>query len=110
MFVNALIWLSLIMIVGLFAWLARRALGLRNPAARWALVVLAALPALLFATVAGLVGYGYYQFYRPRSAPSMALDTAATPARLARGQHLAQTTCVACHATDNQLPLSGGND
>jgi mono/diheme cytochrome c family protein len=110
MFANALIWLALIVIAGLFAWLARRALGLRNPAARWALVALAALPALLFALVAGVVGYGYYQFYRPRSAPAVALDTAAIPERIARGKHLALTTCVACHARDGQLPLSGGND
>ena len=53
MLANILIWLALIIIAGLFAWLARRALRLRNPAARWALVALAALPALLFALVAG---------------------------------------------------------
>jgi mono/diheme cytochrome c family protein len=110
MFANALIWLALIMIAGLFAWFARRALRLRNPAARWTLALLAALPALLFALVAGVVGYGYHQFYRARATPAVAMDTAATPARLARGQYLARTTCVACHATDNQLPLSGGND
>jgi mono/diheme cytochrome c family protein len=110
MFANILIWLALIVIAGLFAWLARRALRLRNPAARWALVALATLPALLFALVAGLVGYGYYQLYRPRSAPAVALDTTTTLERIARGKHLALTTCVACHTQDGQLPLSGGID
>ena len=110
MFANILIWLALVIVAGLFAWLARRALRLRNPAARWALVALATLPALLFALVAGVVGYGYYQFYRPRSAPAVALDTTTTTERIARGKHLALTTCVACHARDGQLPLSGGND
>ncbi len=33
---------------------------------------------------------------------------AASPERIARGAHIALTTCVACHATNGQLPLSGG--
>jgi len=110
MLANVLIWLALIVIAGLFVWLARRALRLRNLAARWALVVLATLPALLFALVAGLIGYGYAKLYVPRSAPALALDSAATPERIARGAHLARTTCVACHASGGQLPLSGGID
>jgi mono/diheme cytochrome c family protein len=110
MLANTLICVGLILIVGLFVWLARRALLLRNPAARWGLVVLATLPALLLALVAGLIGYGYAKLYLPRSAPGLALDTAATPDRIARGEHLARTTCVACHTTGGQLPLSGGND
>lgn len=110
MLVNVLIWLAVMAIAGLFLWLARRALRMRNPAARWTLAVLACLPALLFALVAGIVGYGYARLYLPRSAPALVLDTAATPDRIARGAHLARTTCVACHATDGQLPLSGGID
>jgi mono/diheme cytochrome c family protein len=110
MLLNILIWLALLVLAGLFVWFARRALRLRNPGARWALVVLAALPALLLALVAGLVGYGYAKLYLPRSAPALTLDTAATPERIARGAHLARTTCVACHATNGQLPLSGGID
>ena len=110
MIVNGLIWLAVVAIAGLFVWLARRALRLRNVAARWALALLAALPALLFALVAGLIGYGYAKLYLPRSAPALALDVAATPDRVARGAHLALTTCVACHATNGQLPLSGGID
>jgi mono/diheme cytochrome c family protein len=110
MLTNILIWLVVVALAGLFVWLARRALRLRRPGLRWALAVLAALPALLFTLVAGLVGYGYARLYVPRSAPALTLDTAATPARLARGEHLALTTCVACHATNGQLPLSGGVD
>lgn len=110
MLVNVLIWLAVVAIAALFVWLARRALRLRNVAARWALVLLATLPALLFTLVAGLVGYGYAKLYVPRSAPALALDTAASPDRIARGAHLALTTCVACHSTNGQLPLSGGID
>jgi mono/diheme cytochrome c family protein len=110
MLANVLIWLAVVIVAGLFVWLVRRALRLRNQAARWALALLASLPALLFALVAGLAGYGYLKLYLPRSAPKLVLDTAATPGRIARGAHLARTTCVACHATNGQLPLSGGID
>ncbi|HEU5099066.1 MAG TPA: cytochrome c [Roseiflexaceae bacterium] len=110
MLVNVLILLAVVAIAGLFVWLARRALRLRNLAARVALGLLASVPALLFVLVAGLAGYGYTKLYLPRSVPALALDTAATPDRVARGEHLARTTCVACHATDGQLPLSGGID
>ncbi len=110
MLANVLIFLALIAIASLFVWLARRALRLRNPVTRWGLAVLATLPALLFATVAGLVAYGYAQFYWPRPTPVLVLDTMATTARIARGAHLARTTCVACHASGGQLPLSGGID
>src|SRR5215218_1633061 len=110
MLVNILIWLAVIAMAGLFVWLARRALRLRNLAVRWTLLLLAALPALLFAVVAVMVGYGYAKLYLPRSAPTIVLDTAANQQRIDRGAHLARTTCVACHATDGQLPLSGGID
>jgi mono/diheme cytochrome c family protein len=110
MLVNVLIWLAVVAVAGVFIWLVRRALRLRNLAARWALALLAALPALLFAVVAGLAGYGYAKLYLPRSAPALALDTVPTADRIARGAHLARTTCVACHATNGQLPLSGGID
>jgi mono/diheme cytochrome c family protein len=110
MLVNVLIWLAVVVLAVLFFWLARRALRLRNLAARWSLVVLACMPALLLALVAGLAGYGYAKLYLPRTAPKLVLDTVATPDRVARGAHLATTTCVACHATNGQLPLSGGID
>src|SRR3954465_12550781 len=106
MLANILIFLALIAIASLFVWLARRALRLRNPVARWGLAVLATVPALLFAIVVGLVTYGYAQFYWPRPTPALVLDTLATPERSARGAHLARTTCIACHASGGQLPLS----
>ena len=110
MFTNILICLGLLAVAGLCIWLARRALHLRNPFARWALAIVASLPALLLILATGLISYGYYSLYRPRSAPAIQLDTAASPARLARGEHLARSTCVACHTTSGELPLSGGFD
>jgi mono/diheme cytochrome c family protein len=110
MLANILIWLGLVLAAGLLFWLARRALRLRNPVARWPLALLATLPALLVSLIVGLIGLGYAKLYLPRTATPMALDTAAAPELIARGEHLARTTCVACHTTNNELPLSGGVD
>jgi hypothetical protein len=53
---------------------------------------------LLLALVAGVVGYGYYQFYRPRSTPLVALDTTTTTERIARqapgADHLRRLPCA----------------
>lgn len=110
MFTYALIWLAIVAVALFFGWLALRALRLRNPGARFGLATLAALPALLFALVAGLIAYGYGRFYLPGPSSPLALDTTASPERLARGAHLARTVCAACHTTNGELPLSGGVD
>lgn len=110
MFINTLIVLALVLGAGLMLWLARRALRLRNPGARWGLAVIAAAPGLLLAAAALVITYGYVQFYRPRSAPPTGIIVAASPERIARGAYLAQTTCAACHSLNGQLPLSGGAD
>src|SRR5687767_5706969 len=110
MVVNLLIWLALASGAGLLAWLARRALRLRNPGARWGLALVAVAPALLLGGAAALAAIGYYQFYRPRTAPPTGLTVDASPERLARGAYLARTTCAACHGSQGDLPLSGGVD
>jgi mono/diheme cytochrome c family protein len=102
--------LGLIAGAGVFFWLARRALAIRHPAARYALAVVAALPALLLTVVTLTTGLGYAKWYMPRARPALAIDTTSTPERIARGEHLARTTCVACHSTNYSVPLSGGND
>ena len=48
--------------------------------------------------------------YLPRPEPALNLDFVSTPATVARGEHIALTNCVACHSTNNTLPLSGGVD
>jgi mono/diheme cytochrome c family protein len=97
-------------VAGLLFWLARRALHLRNPGARWGLALVAALPAVLLAALAIVIANGYMQFFRPRTAQPIQLEVVASPARVARGAYLAQTTCAACHGAGGALPLSGGTD
>jgi mono/diheme cytochrome c family protein len=107
---NILIILVLVTIVALFVWLARRAWRIRQPVARWALTIQAALPALLFTLVVGFILYGYYQVYGPRSVPVPSTTVVATPQQVARGAHLSLTVCAPCYGTDGQLPMSGGRD
>jgi mono/diheme cytochrome c family protein len=107
---NLAIILVLVTLVALFVWLARRAWRIRQPVARWALTILAALPALLFTLLVGFILYGYYQVYSPRSVPVPSTTVAATPQHLARGAHLALSICAPCHGTNGQLPMSGGRD
>lgn len=59
MLTNIAIVLGLVAVAGLFFWLAKRAFRLRKPAARWVLVVFAALPGVVVALVTGVVVFGY---------------------------------------------------
>lgn len=110
MLTNALTWLALLLVAVLLFWLAKRALRLRNPGARWGLALVAVIPAVAFTAAVGLIGFGYVKMYMPRSVAALTLETTSTPERIARGAHLARTTCVACHSTNGELPLSGGID
>jgi mono/diheme cytochrome c family protein len=110
MLANILIILALAGLAAVFGWLVRRSLKIRNLGARLGFVVLSAIPALIFAAASVCIGLGYYTFYGPRTVSPLAIDTTPSVARVTRGAHLARTTCVACHATNNDLPLSGGID
>jgi len=107
---NIVIILVLIAVVVLFVWLARRAWRIRQPAARWTLTILAALPVLLFTLITGVIVYGYAQVFVPRSGPIPNLTIASTTEQVTRGEHLAVVVCATCHSITGQLPLSGGKD
>ena len=86
---------------------------------RWAGGLALTIPALfLFATIAVLVR-GAIIAFMPRDVPLVALaptspaePAASAPAAnlVARGEHIARTTCMSCHSPDNTLPLRGGNN
>jgi mono/diheme cytochrome c family protein len=48
--------------------------------------------------------------YAPRGRAVRDLKVQATPERVARGQHIAETMCVGCHSMNGELPLSGGRN
>ena len=93
----------------LCGWLATRAWRVRQPLLRWLGAGVLALATAVLALVTILALIGVYRFERPPSFAAADLQIAASPERLARGQHLANL-CSACHSTTQQLPLDGGTE
>lgn len=54
-----------------------------------------------------VAGVGTYRLLVPHPIPVAAAQVVASPAALARGEHLAYL-CVGCHSANHQLPLAGG--
>lgn len=94
----------------LFAWLARRAWGSKRAWLKWPGVVLAGLLTLVLALVAAIGVSGTYKLYAPRNVPVPPSTAAGTPEQIARGEHLAEVLCAACHSANDELPLSGGGE
>jgi mannose-6-phosphate isomerase-like protein (cupin superfamily) len=93
----------------LCGWLATRAWRVCRAVLRWLGAGVLALGTVVLALVAILALIGVNRFERLSSVPAATLQVAASPDRLARGQHLANL-CSGCHATTTQkLPLDGGN-
>jgi mono/diheme cytochrome c family protein len=93
---------------GLF-WFIARARRLK-PAAKWAAFVGGGFVGLILLIVTAAGANGLRKMYTPRGRPTRDLKVEATPARIARGQHIANTMCVGCHSLNGQLPLSGGKN
>ncbi len=110
MVLNIIFWLLLVLLTVLFAYLVTRAWRSRRGLVKWGGTILAGLLTLLLALITIATASGLYQFYAPRGSPVTNLKVAGTPEQIARGEHLAATMCVACHATNGQLPLIGGRD
>jgi mono/diheme cytochrome c family protein len=93
-----------------FAWLAWRAFRSKRPLVKWGGGLLAVIPTLLFGLISVVAGIGLVKIYVPLSRPVPAIKVAGTPDRIARGEHLAQAVCAACHSANGELPLTGGAD
>jgi mono/diheme cytochrome c family protein len=107
---NLLGWLVFVAVVVLFGWLTWRAWHIRRGILKWPAVVLGGLLTLLLALVAVLIGRGLAIAYAPHPVPAISLAVESTPERVARGQHLAESVCAACHTETGELPLSGGHN
>jgi mono/diheme cytochrome c family protein len=77
---------------------------------QWGGVVAGGALALVLFLVGALSTRGMWMLYSPRGRPVKDLTVERTPERIARGQHIANTTCVGCHSLNGQLPLSGGKN
>jgi mono/diheme cytochrome c family protein len=110
MLTNALATLFVVALTCLFVWLTLRARKSTSPVRKWAGVAAGALFSVIFMAVTAASSRGMLMLYGPRGRPLRDLKVEATPERLARGQHIANTSCVGCHSLNGQLPLSGGKN
>lgn len=92
----------------LFAWLTRRAWRLRHWFVKLPAVLLAGLLTLLLALVTIVDARGVFILYSTYPVAQSRVSIAGTAEQVARGEHLAVVMCATCHATNSQLPLSGG--
>lgn len=110
MLVNFLAWGLVLGLTVLVVWALRRVWRSPRPVTRWIGVAGLGLIALLGAVVTAASARGLFMLYGPRGRPLRELKVEATPERIARGRHIANTTCVGCHSLNGQLPLSGGKN
>ena len=91
-------------------WLSSRARRLRNPFAKWGLLVVGGVVSLIFCLVSYVGIRGLFDLYLSRGTAPRELKVDMVPARIARGEHIANMLCVGCHSLSGQLPLSGGKN
>src|SRR3989304_9559483 len=100
--------LILVVVIAVFGFLARRAWKIKNAFLKWAGVFITGLLTLIPAAVLALALIGFSKLNARYDNPVAAIQVAGTPAQIARGEKLANI-CLSCHASGDQLPLSGTN-
>lgn len=110
MLTNALIFLCLVAITALIAWAVLRAIHGTRPAVRWTSIVVGGLLGAILVILSAVSARGLWTLYSPRGRAIRDIKVEATPERIARGRHIANTSCVGCHTLNGQLPLSGGRN
>jgi mono/diheme cytochrome c family protein len=110
MLTNLLATLFVIALACVVIWATLRVRRSHSPVRKWSGLVAGSLFSLIFLVVSAASTRGMFMLYGPRGRPLRDVKVEATPERLARGQHIANTTCVGCHSLNGQLPLSGGKN
>ena len=108
---DILVFILLIALVCLFAWLARRASRLRWSFLKWPAMLLAGLIDLLILASLGLLIYGQVNFKAVQAnRPLYPLQADMSPAGQARGKYLVENVMAcagACHSPEGQSPFIG---
>ncbi|MCB0056687.1 MAG: cytochrome c, partial [Caldilineaceae bacterium] len=112
---NSVVLLVVIILVGLFGWLTYRAVRARK---LWVKLVggwLAGVMTLVLTAVAFFGAKGIATIYFPAAPPVRDITVAGTPEQIARGEYLANLSCVGCHGAvdadgnpSGEPPFSGG--
>lgn len=110
MLTNVLATTLVVALACLFVWLTLRARRSTSPVRKWSGLAAGGFFSLIFLIVGVAGSRGLFMVYGPRGRPVRDVKVEATPERLARGQHIANTSCVGCHSLNGQLPLSGGKN
>jgi mono/diheme cytochrome c family protein len=71
------------------------------------LLGIGALVGLIVLGVAGMIGYASYRVGKAHDLPLPSITRASSPEAVARGQHIFQTTCAACHTDPVTGKLTG---
>jgi mono/diheme cytochrome c family protein len=98
--------LILVVLTALFGFLATRAWKLKNAFLKWAGVFITGLLTLVPAALLVLALSGFSKLNTQYDNPVAEIQVTGSPAQVARGEKLANN-CVSCHASGDQLPLSG---
>jgi mono/diheme cytochrome c family protein len=109
-FVNIIWLIGFAVVAGALGRLVWRAWHASNPILKWGGTAGSALLTIVFTLVTIVITLGAFQVYMPRGNDVIEASVAGTPEQIARGAHLAATTCAGCHTLDDELPLSGGKN
>jgi mono/diheme cytochrome c family protein len=104
---NGIVILVLLLMAGLFFFLAFRAAHGRRAWIKWPGLLLSGLLGLLLLAISGVAVLGLYKLNVPPYSYAVAdVQVAGTPGQLARGERLAYI-CIDCHSSTGELPLDG---
>ena len=106
---NVAVFIVLVLLAGLFAWLTFRAVRSKS-VIKWLGVGFAGMGTLVLVVLIVVGANGLVKLYAPRDFPVPKPKVKATPEEVALGKHIASVLCVTCHSTNGDLPLSGGKN
>ena len=107
---NLIILLFIVALGGTSAWLLRRVWRFKRPLVKWPVSFFTGFLTLLLVLISALVAVGMVRAYASRGNPVVDITVDRTPERIARGEHIANVVCAACHSTDKRVPLAGGKN
>lgn len=107
---NILAWVVMLLFAIFLGWLTSRAWRAKNPFVKWGGTVVGGLLTLVVALVSAVTLIGLIKGYSRVNTPAPEVVVDATPALIARGEHIANTFCASCHSLNTELPLTGGLD
>jgi mono/diheme cytochrome c family protein len=112
---NFLVLLLIIGLAILFGWLAYRAVRGKKLVVKIVGGLLAGLLTIVLTLVAFMGAKGLVAFYFPGPPSARDISVAGTPEQIARGEYLANISCVGCHSVldsegvpNGEFPLAGG--